>query len=73
MGVVALRVGIGVTFLLLVGCGASGREPAGPCAIRVRRISGYYCVVERADYRVCQLAGGVHLVIRVADPRATLS
>lgn len=28
MGVMALRVGFGVTFLLLVGCGASGREPA---------------------------------------------
>ncbi|HEY3926175.1 MAG TPA: hypothetical protein VGL75_16555 [Acidothermaceae bacterium] len=30
MGAVALRVGFGVTFLLLVGCGASGREPAAP-------------------------------------------
>lgn len=27
---VALRVGLGGTFLLLVGCGASGREPAAP-------------------------------------------
>ena len=28
MGAVALRVGFGVTLLLVVGCGASGREPA---------------------------------------------